>query len=441
MPPDTTTTKKAPAPFTPDPNSVADFAVSKGLVDKWTPESASKLFEQQGLGTAAQYLSYGKNNSAANLALFAKLKGYSGTSGSGISGSGSVTKGTQTSGATSSALSSITPDEVKNTTTEGIEQVNAELVDQTSSPTDVYKQGLDNAKMSYKTIADNQIQKLTDQFTPVYQAGLEQIKNVEAAARQEYKRAGGIVDSTGEQQYVANAVKPYKERLDQIQTTFNSQQMEIRDNLMLTEQQLEQKYNEQLSTFRSNQISSFKDYVGSIKMSDGTMPSASEIMDMVDVAIQGGKTYTQAVAEIRGALDYAKRVQDKADLSERNIMSQMAHRDLMDAKILSSLNEKKDEELTPSEVDQYQADYPKATIKMGMTKGDAAREIEKAPKYTLGKVFISSDWTKEGILESDREQIRQAFENGYTVDEVIQSIEGITPEQEILIRKNVKPVK
>lgn len=418
---------------TGNPNSVRDFAVSTGLVKEWNSNTAASLFESSGLGSASQYKSAGKKNSAFNMALLTKLKGgyKGGNDKKSISGSASVNKNNQTLGATNAAMKSFDP-KVKQAeksltvppSTEPVE--NKQITMMQESKNRAEKQARSDAKIA---------------MTPITLAHTQEIANLQdsqrnarAGAEAAYAQANPYGSGSDREQFLKGIDKSYATQIENANNNFAVQSMQINQQLQDNLSNIEAKYQENVSAYQNNQAQQFKDYIAGIKMSDGSMPSGPELMDAIQTAMNSGKTFELAKAEIMGALTYAGRVEAKFDAQLNHMMN-------MDAKIIQSLSQGGDNELlTPSEVDQYQADYAKADIKIGMTKAEAAKAIDATPKFKLKNTSLLADYIENGFTAENVTDIENAFNSGYNIDDVVSAIPDITPEMEVFLKSKVKRI-
>ena len=302
--PNTATTPEKTGGFG-DPNSIVDYL--KGTGQGSTMADRSKLYTSTFGANSGKYT----GSNAQNMALLTKVKGgYSGTTDpTKISGSSSVGQNMQVAGALGKAGGTLAPTAPPAPAPATPTDPNAP-----AAPTSV----LDTSINQVKDNAATQLKEIEVPFTSNYSALQETMKQAVEAAKQEYERAGGIVSSTGEQEYVGNVQKHYQTQLDNMQNEYNVQKQGILSAQETSIQNLK-------ATYQANQATTFKDYLAGLKQGDGTQPSSDELMDAIQTAISAGKSPQQAISEIKGALSYAKRVEDKNDAQIRHMNIMEAH--------------------------------------------------------------------------------------------------------------------
>ncbi len=419
-----------------DPNSVQDYAVSKGLVKEWNPQNAAKLFESQGLGTASQYLSAGKNNSAYNSALLAKLKGYSGTTGKGISGGASVGQNKNVNNATNKAQNFVNPPAPNTPGMPNTPPTPQQVAEnpQLKAFEDSKKSAYANIDLQYKP----QIDQLHTDYASLVAGYQEQKKKAIAGAEAEYARANPYGSGSDKEQFIQSVSSGYDKMLSDAANAFHGQMSTLTSNIMAAKQNVDTQYQQQLNDYKVQQSTNFKDYLSGLKSGDGTTPDSGELMDAIGTAMASGKTFEQAKSEIQGALEYAGRVQKKADMAEAHQQFMEQHTLVMEGLAIKAAEDKatgKTSILSPTEIDKLKTLYPKATINYGMNAQDATTAVQNSPKFELKSSFWGGDskFEEVGITAENLDVIRSYLNQGATPDDIWAAIPGITPEQKNLL--------
>ena len=245
-----------PTTYTPpaggwNPNSVEDYFKSQGMA--WTPQNAAAQFEKVGLGTAASYMAAGKNNAAQNMALLAKLKGYTGTTGTGVSGSGAVGQGLQAGKATGSALNTVVPPPTPNGA-----PANAPPPVTPPPTADPYVAELTNtlnSQIAQETTAYNQ--NVTDaiaSYAPQYSKTLKDANSAAAGAAATWDAANPGSSGSDKEQFIASVKSTFDNTLSEMAASHQA----IMDNLNQTHAanltSLQANYESTVASYNQQQI-------------------------------------------------------------------------------------------------------------------------------------------------------------------------------------------
>lgn len=227
-----------------NPNSLEDYFKSQGM--QWDSKNIGSVFEKQGLGTASTYTGTGPQN----MALLAKLKGYSGTNSKGIGGGAGVGLGRNQTDATTSALNSIIPtalvtDTTSNThiPTESKPLTAPPPLDQPSQdPNIATYQSTANADIATtQAQTQSQLQPITDEHLQTITQLQKDKATAIASAEAEYSRANPYGSGSGKDEFLksigdsydtqlANANTNYGDQVLQANTASNAQIQNIKDN-------------------------------------------------------------------------------------------------------------------------------------------------------------------------------------------------------------------
>lgn len=347
-----------------DTNSIVDYLSSQGQASGFSDRT--KLYNQTFGQSGGQYT----GSASQNMALLTKLRGgYSGsTTNADISGSGSVAQHNNVKGAVDAAGTALAPKAPEGPSMGGDdENADAPVDEETGAP----KTSLQIATDQYEEEAKLAIKQLEAPFNQEYKSLQEQQKQAMAAAEQEYIRAGGVVASTGMQEYVGNVQRHYQDQLDKLQMNFNLQKQEVLSNKISAIQKTE-------LAFQENATNEFKGYIEGWKMGDGVEPDSETLMDALQTAMDAGISASAAMVQIRGALAYAKR-QNKSSSSD-------------------SGSSKK---LTLAQIEGYKEDHPEFAdkIRYGMTEQEVADILEgRDVNLVLDEDYFRKNYTTKELF-------------------------------------------
>lgn len=300
-----------------DPNSIVDFLSSQGLAH--SRNDLAKLFEQQGLGTAAQYLAFGSKNGAANMALLSKLKGFKGTTDkNSISGSSSIQMDKTKGNVMGKAGEFVAPPQPQQ------QQPQTPPV-QPPGPTDYTDPTVASFDASAKAAADTATQQANTQISSLTTQHADQMGELQkekasaiASAEAAYARANPYGSGSDKEEFISSIAGKYDQSIKEAQNSFNTQVQGVRDTLTQNLNTVKAETQAAKLNYQTKLNTDFKDYLAGLKTGDGTIPDTNEILDAIQTAMGAGKTFAQAKSEIQGALGYAQRVQHKADLQEQH---------------------------------------------------------------------------------------------------------------------------